>query len=116
MIIDDCRRLVRETGLAMSDQVDFLRDTQRREANVASATGIHWSGRGNELLARALAADVAALHPAIGLRPANFNGNASEEPTIGEPTTTTLLTLCGYWMATERLTVPPMLCPTRGAL
>jgi hypothetical protein len=34
---------------------------------------------------------------------------------MGEPTTTTLLTRSGYWMATDRLTVPPMLCPTRGA-
>ena len=36
-------------------------------------------------------------------------GSASDEPTIGDPTTTTLLTRSGYRIATDRLTVPPML-------
>ena len=46
---------------------------------------------------------------AVGRYPASFSKGARDVPTIGEPTTTTLLTRSGYRIATERLTVPPML-------
>src|SRR5450756_2508311 len=45
---------------------------------------------------------------AIGRYPANFNGRAREDPTIGEPIITTLLVLSGCWIAMDRLTVPPI--------
>ena len=48
----------------------------------------------------------------MGFGPSNFGRTSSDELTIGEPTTTILLTRCGYWMAADNPTFPLILYPT----
>lgn len=68
IVTEGCRGIVRDSGLPLSDKVDFLRQIQKADPSVVSYTGIHWGNRGNYLLAESLARDVHKQFPTIRLR------------------------------------------------
>jgi hypothetical protein len=61
--VTEGRAMVQRTGLDVTDQVDFLRQVQQREPDLAAGDEVHWGGRGNCLLAGSVARELAKRRP-----------------------------------------------------
>ena len=57
------RSMVQRSGVDVSDQVNFLKEMQQREPDVAAPDEVHWGGRGNCFLAARLAREVVKRQP-----------------------------------------------------
>ena len=79
---DESRQMVHGIGVEVSDQIDFLRQIRQQGQDVSTEDDVHWSGRGNCLLAGNLTRELVENDPSLKLSE-NVPQCAPVFPTIG---------------------------------